>query len=115
MKVLFIGNSHTYFNDMPHLFSDMCRKAGEAETDVTMITYSGRTLAWHEKEYFSVRFNLLYGNYDYCMSFNRLQDPFSAGGRDDTRAERLIKLCKSVERRRCCIVTWAEKEKPENQ
>ena len=51
MKVLFIGNSHTYFNDMPHLFSDMCRKAGEAETDVTMIAYSGRTLAWHEDVY----------------------------------------------------------------
>ena len=95
MKVLFIGNSHTYFNDMPHLFSDMCRKAGEAETDVTMIAYSGRTLAWHEKEYFSVRFNLLYGNYDYCV-IQQAAHPFPPEEETIPHAERLIKLCKSV-------------------
>ena len=25
MKILFIGNSHTYYNDMPHIFADTCR------------------------------------------------------------------------------------------
>lgn len=114
MKVLFIGNSHTYFNDMPHLFSDMCRKTGEAETDVTMIAYSGRTLAWHEKEYFSVRFNLLYGNYDYCV-IQQAAHPFPPEEETIPHAERLIKLCKSVGTAPVLYMTWAEKEKPENQ
>ena len=25
MRVLFVGNSHTYVNDMPHTFAVMCR------------------------------------------------------------------------------------------
>lgn len=25
MRILFIGNSHTYYNDMPHMFADTCR------------------------------------------------------------------------------------------
>ena len=28
MRVLFIGNSHTYYNDMPHLFAQICREKG---------------------------------------------------------------------------------------
>lgn len=26
MRVLFIGNSHTYFNDMPEIFAELARK-----------------------------------------------------------------------------------------
>ena len=34
MKVLFIGNSYTYFNDLPALFCRICQKNGyEAEAD----------------------------------------------------------------------------------
>ena len=114
MKVLFIGNSHTYFNDMPYLFADMCGKAGETETDVTMIAYSGRTLAWHEKEYFSVRFNLLYGNYDYCV-IQQAAHPFPPEEETLPQAMRMIELCKSVGTAPVLYMTWAEKEKPENQ
>ena len=28
MRILFIGNSHTYFNDMPHLCAELLRAAG---------------------------------------------------------------------------------------
>ena len=31
MKILFIGNSHTYFNDMPQLMADMYRELTAAE------------------------------------------------------------------------------------
>ena len=34
MKVLFVGNSHTYFNDMPQTFADMCLKGAGEKTDV---------------------------------------------------------------------------------
>ena len=31
MRILFIGNSHTYFNDMPHLCAELLRAAGALE------------------------------------------------------------------------------------
>ena len=62
MKVLFIGNSHTYFNDMPHLFADICRENG-AEAEVTMLAHGGRGWDFHLAEP-EVRFNIRYGGYD---------------------------------------------------
>ena len=43
MKVLFIGNSYTYFYDMPKLFEAECRGRG-AECDVDSVTAGGYTL-----------------------------------------------------------------------
>ena len=65
MRVLFIGNSHTYFNDMPEIFAELARKKGIA-CEVTMITHGGWFLHQHQKEP-EVRFNILYGNYDYVV------------------------------------------------
>lgn len=62
MRVLFIGNSHTYFNDMPQIFAEICRRNGIG-TDVTMITHGGMGWDFHEKEP-EVRFNIRYGGYD---------------------------------------------------
>lgn len=65
MRVLFIGNSHTYFNDMPEIFAELARMKGIA-CEVTMITHGGWFLHQHQKEP-EVRFNILYGNYDYVV------------------------------------------------
>ena len=35
-KVLFIGNSHTYFNDLPGIFKKLCRDQGK-EVHVAML------------------------------------------------------------------------------
>ena len=67
MKVLFLGNSHTYFHDMPELFARFVDKTTGEKPSVTMLAYSGRDFEWHRKEYFSLRFNLMYGGYDYCI------------------------------------------------
>lgn len=114
MKVLFIGNSHTYFNDMPQLFAAMCKKAAGVETEVTMLAYSGRTLEWHEKEYFSIRFNLLYGNYDYCV-IQQAAHPFPPEEETAPYAKQIITLCKAVGAAPVLYMTWAEKARPENQ
>ena len=45
-KVLFIGNSHTYFNDMPQMVKELANAAGE-ELHVTMLTKGGMDFAWH--------------------------------------------------------------------
>ena len=43
MKILFIGNSYTYYNDMPSLFSALAETNGKA-CDVKSITKGGRKL-----------------------------------------------------------------------
>ena len=65
MRILFIGNSHTYFNDMPALVAKMAQEEGE-KCEVTMIAHGGWFLEQHAKEE-EVRFNILYGNYDYVV------------------------------------------------
>ena len=44
MKVLFLGNSHTYFHYMPELFARFVEKTIGEKPDVTMLAYSGRDL-----------------------------------------------------------------------
>lgn len=74
MKVLFIGNSHTYFNDMPYIFRQICQENG-IEAEVTMLARGYKGLDYHCKEP-QTRFNILYGNYDYVV-LQHLQSGFN--------------------------------------
>ena len=65
LKVLFIGNSHTYYHDLPAWVALMAREEGY-ECDVTMLAHGGWYLRQHVKEP-DVRFNIKYGHYDYVV------------------------------------------------
>ncbi|WP_090416191.1 hypothetical protein [Pseudobutyrivibrio sp. YE44] len=115
MKILFIGNSHTYMNDMPELTRLMIEDATGEACEVFMLAYSGRSLKWHmEEEYFSERFNILHGNYDYCVI---QEQAHPMGSEEDTikYATRIVELCNQVGTSPIIFETWAEKVKPENQ
>jgi hypothetical protein len=112
MKVLFIGNSHTYFNDMPQLFADMCEALTGEQTEVTMLAYSGRSLRWHTKEYFPIRFALLYGKYDFCV-IQQQGHPFPGLSQTEPDAEALISLCRTCGTKPVLYMTWAKKDEPE--
>lgn len=45
LRVLFVGNSYTYYNDMPQNFFTDCAKAAGCEIEVTSITRGGHRLA----------------------------------------------------------------------
>ncbi len=62
MRVLFIGNSHTYYNDMPHMFANICHEH-HADTEITMLAHAGMGWDFHVNEP-EVRFNIAYGGYD---------------------------------------------------
>jgi hypothetical protein len=62
MKLLFIGNSHTYFNDMPVMVLKLLEATGQ-KAHVTMITAGGKDLLFHAKRP-DVLFNMRYGGYD---------------------------------------------------
>ena len=112
MRVLFVGNSHTYFNDMPELFARMCERLDGERPEITMLACSGRALAWHREEYFSLRFALLYGRYDYCV-LQQQAHPFPP--EEETRAavRRILALCRAGGARPVLFMTWAQRSEPE--
>jgi len=98
---------------MPALFSEMCRELTGKSADVTMLAFSNRTLNWHCKEYFSIRFALLYGKYDYCV-IQQFGHPVPPIEETEPCVKRLAEQCKSVGTTPVLYMTWAKKEEPEN-
>ena len=113
MRVLFIGNSHTYFHDMPHTFGRMCAQLTGEIPEVTMLAYSTRSLAWHREEYFSLRFALLYGQYDFCV-LQQQAHPFPDEEQTRQSVNRILSLCKSGGAKPVLMMTWAEQADPEH-
>jgi len=69
MKILFIGNSHTYYNDMVHTVQRLLEATGE-KTHVTMLTRGGKPLPFHVQDP-AVPFNIRYGGYDVVVAQDR--------------------------------------------
>lgn len=113
MRVLFVGNSHTYFHDMPYTFARMCAQLTGEIPEVTMLAYSNRSLAWHREEYFSLRFALLYGHYDYCV-LQQQAHPFPDEHQTRQSVLRILSLCESAGTKPVLMMTWAERAYPEH-
>ena len=62
MKVLFIGNSHTFVHYVPARFQQFCANNGVI-AEAAMLTHPGVGLHWHACQS-GTYFNLLYGNFD---------------------------------------------------
>lgn len=114
MKTLFIGNSHTYMNDMPYLFQTLYRDSFGIENEAVMLAYSGRSLEWHRKEYLSYRYQLLYGHFDYCV-IQQAAHPFPEEETTMENGRKIIELCRACGTEPVLFMTWAEKIHPENQ
>ena len=65
LNILFIGNSHTYYNHMPRLVILRAIEAGY-NCRVTMLAHPNWFLSQHAEEP-DTRFNILYGKYDYVV------------------------------------------------
>lgn len=113
-KVLFIGNSHTYFNDMAAMFKVMCNKCKDiGDTHVTMLAHPYVTLDYHKGQK-EVRFNILYGEYDYVV-LQQGAHPFEGEEVLTNDAKEINKFIKEGNSIPVAYMTWAEKSKPENQ
>ena len=112
LKLLFIGNSHTYYNDMPLMVKRRAEEAGYS-CRVTMIAHGGWFLAQHAEEP-DVRFNILYGDYDYVI----LQEHAHPFGPEEGFLEAAVKLNALIRQagsKPIIYETWAKKDEPEAQ
>ena len=62
MKLLFIGNSHTYYNSMPETVLRLLEATGQ-KSHVTMLTKGGESLSYHASSP-NTLFNIRCGKYD---------------------------------------------------
>ena len=93
---------------MPALFVRMCGELCGSEPEVSMLAYSNRTLEWHRKEYFSVRFALLYGQYDYCV-IQQYGHPFPGTELTEPALSEIVSLCRTARTTPVLFMTWAKK------
>ena len=66
LKILFIGNSHTYFNDMPIRVKRRFDEEGY-NCSVTMLAHPGWFLAQHVEDP-EAKFNIIYGEMSWEMA-----------------------------------------------
>ena len=112
VRILFIGNSHTYYNDLPRIVQVMAGEEGY-DCQVTMIAHGGWFLEQHAQEP-DVRFNILYGNYDYVV----LQEHAHPFGPEEKFFKAVLALNQLIREAGSTAViysTWAKKTEPQEQ
>lgn len=109
IRLLFIGNSHTYVNSLPAIVADMALGEG-VECEVTMIAHGGWFLEQHTKEP-DVPFNIRYGNYDYVI-LQEHAHPFGPVEKFHDAVRTLNGwICESGSKA-VIYMTWAQKSEP---
>lgn len=84
MKLLFIGNSHTYYNAMPNTVRQLLAATGH-KAHVTMLGAGGKSLVHHAADP-TVLFNIRCGEYDAVIVQERAAGFESASFHDGAKA-----------------------------
>ena len=112
LRILFIGNSHTYFNDMPQMVAGRFLEEGY-DCEVTMIAHGGWFLEQHVQEP-DVRFNILYGHYDYVV-LQEHSHPFGPEEKFFHAVRALNKWIREAGSKPVIYMTWARKDEEYEQ
>ncbi len=105
MRTLFIGNSHTYYNDMPALFRDICRENG-IDMQVAMLTKGGMGLDYHADNE-QTRFNILFGEYDFII-LQHVAHPMGEFSVMEDGADRIMEWIRQSGSKACFYMTWTQ-------
>ena len=112
IRILFIGNSHTFVNDLPHTVAVMAEENG-LQADVTMIAHGGWYLKQHTAEP-DVPFNIQYGHYDYVV-LQEHSHPFDHLEYYEEAMKTLAGWIHAAGSVPVIFGTWSTKREPEKQ
>lgn len=112
MRTLFIGNSHTYYNDMPGIFKEICKENG-IDMQVTMLTKGGMGLDYHADNE-QTRFNILYGDYDFVI-LQHVAHPMGEFSVMEDGADRIMEWIRKTKAKPCFYMTWTKEGDEESQ
>jgi hypothetical protein len=112
MKILFIGNSHTYCHGLPFQIRELVRQTNR-DIETAMCATGGMTLGWHSEQP-ETQMAIQYHEWDYIV-LQQKTHPFDG-------ADMLLRDCKSLlpftrktQAKILLFMTWAEKRIPANQ
>ncbi len=103
LRLLFVGNSHTFFNDMPEMVAERFRKDGY-DCEVAMIAHGGWSLTQAVEEP-EVQFNIRYGHYDYVM-LQDMSNPFESERRFMRAIGTLVQWVREAGARPILYLPW---------
>ena len=112
VKVLFVGNSHTFFNDMPYMLRLLGAERG-IDIDVVQNTSGGKGLDWQANQ-LDVRFNVLYGGYDFIV-LQHIAHPFPGQDNLIESAAKLMPYVQHSDSKPLLYLPWSEKNNPDGQ
>ena len=112
LRILFIGNSHTYYNDMPAMVKAFL-KDKNCDCHVTMLAQPGWFLAQHV-EAPDTSFNIRFGGYDYVV-LQEHAHPFGPVAKYLDAARTLIQWIREAGAVPVIYSTWAKRDEPSAQ
>ena len=112
VDILFIGNSHTFFNDMPLMVRNLAEGDGFA-CRVAMLSHGGWYLEQHADQP-DVRFDILFGGYDYVV-LQEHAHPFGPIEKYHSAAVRLNEMIRQAGSKPVIYGVWSMKAEPEMQ
>lgn len=115
LKVLFIGNSYTYYNELPKLVQNLARTAQEARKfETEMVTVGGATLEqlWQQGKAVSKIKN---GKWDYVVLQEQSTLPITNPKLMYEYARLFNEEIKKINAQTVFYLTWARQNRPETQ
>ncbi|OKH56108.1 hypothetical protein NIES2130_25615 [Scytonema sp. HK-05] len=115
LRVLFIGNSYTYVNDLPWLTQQLSVSAGETRTlETDMVTVGGATLKSHWERGEALR-RIQNERWDYVVLQEQSTLPITHPKVMYQYARLFDTQIKRVNARTVFYLTWARQNRPETQ
>ncbi|MGI6256173.1 MAG: hypothetical protein ACOYJZ_11195 [Acutalibacter sp.] len=111
MKVLFLGNSHTFVHYVPARAAHFCESHGTS-LETTMLTHPGMGLDWHLNQS-QTYYNLLCGRYD-AVVLQHNAHPFP-GKESLLQAGKTLASLAPEKTKVLLYMTWSEKKNPQGQ
>ncbi|MFN6483093.1 MULTISPECIES: SGNH/GDSL hydrolase family protein [unclassified Nostoc] len=115
IRVLFIGNSYTYFNDLPWLTQQLAASAKEPKTlETEMVVVGGATLKSHWKRGKAIK-RLKAKRWDYVVLQEQSNLPITNPKEMYNYATLFDAEIKRVNSQTVFYLTWAKQNQPETQ
>lgn len=111
MKVLFIGNSHTFVHYVPLRVAKFCKDHGQP-IEAVMLTHPGMGLDWHLQQH-QTYYNLMCGGYD-AVVLQHNAHPFP-GKESLINAGKAVAAITPKDTKIYLYMTWSEKNNPQGQ
>lgn len=111
LRVLFIGNSFTFFNDLPGMFVELAQSGGHV-VEVEMIAWGGWTCADHANSAETLD-AIAQGNWDYVILQEQSQLPVLVDQRDEKMYSAIRLLDEKIRASGAApilFMTWARKD-----